>query len=67
MTRFVVAEVRCICGKWMNIRSKQTYTGETTKKRCWNCSAIIEFRGNYGYVAGQKRPTRIISDETRKD
>lgn len=68
MARFIVAQVQCLCGKWVNIRFKQAFNGETMSIRCWGqgCSRSIVFNGSNGYVENQKRPTTITSNEVRK-
>lgn len=67
MTRLIMAEIRCDCGKWVNIRLKETYRGEANAVSCWNCSRVIKLQNGIGYCNGKRVRTTIVLDEVIKN
>jgi hypothetical protein len=65
--RLVHAEVRCQCGKYVNVRMKETTKGQVESVNCWNCGRQITLQNRQGKSDGRKVPTTIVLDETVKD
>jgi len=65
--RLVHAEIRCQCGKYVNIRMKETTRGQVEYVGCWNCGRTISLQNRQGKSDGKKVNTVIVLDETVKD
>jgi hypothetical protein len=66
-TRLIVAEIKCQCGKPVNVRLKQEKPGDSKSRKCWQCNRTVTLKGTQGFVDGKLAQwTDILSNEVVK-
>lgn len=71
MTRMIIAEVRCVCGKSINIRHREKTRGQAKGVICWNCNRAIVFQNNKAYTVKSGETVQlkvhIVMDEVLRN
>lgn len=65
--RIIIAEIRCFCGKWVNIRMKEINKGDAHEVSCWNCTRRIRLQNGIGYCDGKRTAYQIVLNEVVKN